>query len=171
MAENTMSNPGVNAPALSITLDDGSRHVPIFNLYGEQIGEFKFRPTDIGIANRFQEKIEEFSKLAEPLEKVNINADGTVDEEENTAEAIEAFNEAEARLFKLVDYIFGGNASEAFFGHMHPFSPVSDNFYCMLMLEKLGEFIGQQLDVEMPKVNASVSKYTSKYAPKKRSRK
>ena len=166
MAENTMSNPEMNMPALSITLDDGSRHVPIYNLYGEQIGEFKFRPTDIGMVNRFNEKASEFSALAEPLEKVNINADGTVDED-NSAEAIAAFNEAEARLFKLVDYIFGGNASEAFFGHMHPFSPVNDNFYCMLMLEKLGEFIGKQFDAEMPKVSANVTKYTGKYSGKR----
>lgn len=170
MAENTTSNPEVNAPVLSITLDDGSRHVPIFNLYGEQIGEFKFRPTDIGMVNRFNEKSAEFSALAEPLEKVNINADGTADED-NSAEAIAAFNEAESRLFALVDYIFGGNASEAFFGHMHPFSPVNDNFYCMLMLEKLGEFIGQQFNAEMPKVNANVTKYTNKYAGKRGGRK
>ena len=32
-----------------IIIDDGSVKVPIRNKHGEQIGEFSFRPTDIGM--------------------------------------------------------------------------------------------------------------------------
>ena len=37
---------------MSITVDDGSVRVPIKNLYGDEIGVFYFRPTDLGIIDR-----------------------------------------------------------------------------------------------------------------------
>ena len=157
--------------AFEIVVDDGSRVVPIINQMGEKIGEFKFRPTDIGIVTRFNETVGEFDKILEPLENVNIDVNGNANEEDNGVEEIAAFDEAVKRLYKAVDYIFGGNASEAFFGTMHPFSPVDNNFYCMQVLEKVSAFIGQQYDAELKKVNTNVSKYTAKYAGQKRARK
>lgn len=164
MAEEVKKN------AFEIVVDDGSRIVPIINHMGEKIGEFRFRPTDIGIVTRFNETVGEFDKIIEPLEKVSIDAEGNASEEDNNAEEIAAFDEAVQRLYKAVDYIFGGNASEAFFGKMHPFSPVEDNFYCMQVLEKVSAFIGQQYDTELKKINTNVSKYTNKYAGQKRVR-
>ncbi len=166
MADNIKRNP--ETPALSIAVDDGSRRVPIFNLDGDQIGEFKFHPTDIGIVNRFNEMAGEFDKIIQPLENVNIGVDGNA-EDDNSAEAIAAFDDAVKRLFGAVDYIFGGNASEAFFSGMHPFSPVGDNFYCMQVLEKVSDFIGQQFNAEMQKIDTRITKHTGKYKSGKRS--
>ena len=80
-----------------IIIDDGSVKVPIRNKHGEQIGEFSFRPTDIGIVDRFNSVAAEFDKIVEPLESVNIKPDGTVDEQ-NEAE-FAALREAEKRLY------------------------------------------------------------------------
>lgn len=57
-----------------IIIDDGSVKVPIRNKHGEQIGEFSFRPTDIGIVDRFNSVAAEFDRIVEPLESVNIKA-------------------------------------------------------------------------------------------------
>ena len=50
-------------------------------------------------------------------------------DERNEAE-FAALREAEKRLYTACDKLFGGNMSEAFFGKMHPFSPINGHFYC-----------------------------------------
>lgn len=162
MAEN------IKEMQLSIQVDDGLRRVPIINSYGEEIGVFSFRPTDFGIIQRYNKLVGELDSIVEPLENINIAADGTADEDNDDA-AAEALTEAENRLFKACDEMFGGNMSEAFFGKMHPFSPVGGEFYCEQALRSVGSFISEQFEAETKKVNARVSKYTGKY--KRRGRK
>ena len=105
-----------------IIIDDGSVKVPIRNKHGEQIGEFSFRPTDIGIVDRFNSVAAEFDKIVEPLESVNIKPDGTVDEQ-NEAE-FAALREAEKRLYAACDRLFGGGVlrqDAPVFPHQRPF--------------------------------------------------
>lgn len=147
---------------LNIVVDDGSVKVPIRNKHGEEIGVFYFRPTDIGIIDRFNSLADEFDKVVAPLESVNIKADGTVDEQ-NEAE-FAAMREAEGLLYAACDKLFDGNMSEAFFGKMHPFSPVGGKFYCESALEAVGAFISQQFASEVKKINTRVEKYTHGYA-------
>ena len=72
-------------------------------------------------------------------------------------------DKAQGKLFELVDYLFDGNASEAFFGKMNPFSPVDGKFYCEQALNAVGEFISKQFDEEINKINTRVEKYTHGY--------
>lgn len=165
MAEEKITNIAQN---LEIVIDDGSVKVPVKNRHGDQIGEFYFHPTDIGMIGRYNELVEELDKIAEPLEGLNINADGTTDEDD--AKAVEVLNEAQNRLFAACDRMFGGNMAEAFFGNMHPFSPVNGMFYCEAALEAVGKIISAQFDDEVKKINKRMSKYTENY-PGKRARK
>lgn len=144
-----------------ITVDDGSVKVPIRNLQGEEIGVFFFRPTDIGIIDRFNELASDFDNITAPLESVNINPDGTVDEKNDAEHA--AMKEAETRLYAACDKLFGGNMSEAFFGKMHPFSPINGHFYCENALSSVGSFISRQFAREVKKVNSRVERYTHGY--------
>lgn len=146
----------------SIQVDDGLRRVPILNSYDEEIGVFSFRPTDFGIIQRYNKLVGELDNIVEPLEHVSIAADGTADEDNDDA-AADALTEAENRLFAACDEMFGGNMSEAFFGKMHPFSPVNGEFYCEQALRAVGDFISAQFDEETKKVSTRVSKYTGKY--------
>lgn len=147
--------------ALEIVVDDGSQRVPIKNLSGDEIGVFYFHPTDVGIIQRYNEKMAKFDEIVAPLEAVDINADGTADADDNTA--VDALKEAEKRLYEACDYIFGGNMSEAFFGEMHPFSPVGGVFYCETALNKVGAFISAQFEQETTKINNRLKKYVGKY--------
>lgn len=149
--------PGLN----EIVVDDGSVRVPIRNRQGDEIGNFFFRPTDIGIIDRFNEMADAFDKIVEPLESVSIKPDGTVDEENDAGHA--ALKEAENRLYEACDRIFGGNMSEAFFGKMHPFSPIGGKFYCENALAAVGDFISRQFAREVKKVNSRVERYTHGY--------
>ena len=145
---------------LNITVDDGYQRVPITNKYGDEIGVFYFNPTDIGIIERYNTLAETFDAITEPLEAVNDaeNADPDVIE----ARQIEALDKAKERLYEAVDKLFGGNAAEAFFGKVHPFSPVDGNFYCENVLQAVGEFISKQFDSETKKLSARVEKYTNR---------
>lgn len=144
-----------------ITVDDGSIEVPIRNLQNEIIGSFVFRPTDIGIIERYNKVVGDFDKITEPLESVNINPDGTVDEKD--AAEMAAMKEAEQRLYDACNYLFGGNFAEAFFGAMHPFSPIKGHFYCENALNVVGKYISAQFDREVKQVNSRVERYTHGY--------
>jgi len=152
--------------SLEIEVDDGSEQVIIKNKHGEEIGVFYFRPTDVGIIERYNKFVKDFSDITAPLENINIASDGTAngDEVENAA-----LNEAENRLYKACDYLFDGNMSKAFFGNMHPFSPVNGAFYCEGVLSSVGKFIAQRFDTEVSKIQKRVSRYTNDYnKPRKR---
>lgn len=160
MAENTkITNINDNN---AIVVDDGSVRVPIKNKRGVEIGVFYFRPTDIGIIDRFNNMVDEFDKITAPLESVNIKPDGTVDE--NNEAEFEAMKKAEANLYTACDKLFDGNMSEAFFGKMHPFSPINGRFYCQNALESVGTYISKQFARETKKINSRVEKYTHGYA-------
>lgn len=152
--------------ALKIVIDDGSQRIPIENLAGDEIGVFYFRPTDIGIIQRYNETMEKFDEILAPLENVDITEEGTANEGDTAA--MTAINEAEKKLFEACDYIFDGNMSEAFFGKMHPFSPIGGVFYCESALSKVGAFISSQFEQETEKVNQRLNQYVGKYGKGKK---
>lgn len=144
---------------VEIVIDDGSERVPIKNRFGDEIGVFYFRPTDMGIIDRYNEIAKKFSEITEPLEKAEISPEGTV-EDLSDEESIAALKEAEKRLYDAVDYLFDGNMSKAFFGRMHPFSPVGGRFYCESAIEAVGQLISSRFDAETEKISKRVEKYT-----------
>ena len=143
-----------------ITVDDGSKRVPIKNTQGEEIGVFYFRPTDIGIIERFNKMAETFDTITEPLNVIEGDFDG--DAEKLEGAQLDALKEAENRLYAAVNDLFGGDVAGAFFGSMHPFSPVNGNFYCENVLQAVGQFISSEFDAETKKMNARVEKYTNR---------
>ena len=133
-----------------IVIDDGSQRISIKNKLGDEIGVFLFRPTDIAIIQRYNEIAAKFDEIVAPLEDIDINSDGTADEADK--HAAEVLAEAEKRMFEACDYLFDGNMSEAFFGKMHPFSPVGGAFYCETALTAVGQFIATQFEQETKKI-------------------
>lgn len=144
---------------IQIVVDDGKIEVPICNTLGEQIGSFRFRPTDFNIVKRYNEVSEKFATVVEPLTNANIDPNGEGADEES----MKILDEAEKRLFELIDYLFDGNASEAFFAKINAFSPVQGKFFCEHALNAVGGFISKQFDSEIKAINARVKKYTHGY--------
>lgn len=144
--------------ALSIVVDDGYQRIPIYNLHGDEVGVFYFNPTDMGIISRYNKFADSFDYIVEPLEKVTDGADG--DEGEFTKVHEEAINAATERLYEAVNKLFNGDMAGAFFGKVHPFSPVDGEFYCMKALEAVRAFISEQFDAQVAKINKRVDKYT-----------
>ena len=142
----------------AITVDDGSRRVPIMNTEGEEIGAFRFHPTDIGIIERFNRLADRFASITEPLEAIQLDGDGAADLED--PKLTEALKEAERRLSEAVNELFNSDdAAAAFFGKMHPFSPVNGEFYATQVLQQVGAFIGAQFDTETKALSKKARKY------------
>jgi len=142
----------------AITVDDGARRVPILNMDGEEIGSFRFHPTDIGIIERYNRLAEQFDAISEPLEGLGVPEGGEMDLTD--PKLVAALTEAESRLNAAVNKLFGSDgAAEAFFGRMHPFSPVNGEFYATQVLQKVGAFIGAQFDTETRAMSKKAKKY------------
>ena len=142
---------------LGITVDDGAQRVPINNELGEEIGCFTFHPTDIGIVERYNRLADRFGEITEPLEQLAGEQTGPADlSDPRYARALE---EAGKRLYAAVDELFAGEAAAAFFGRMHPFSPVNGAFYCENVLRALGQFINDRFDTETRAMDRRVGKY------------
>ena len=156
-----MSNDPKQQNVNEIVIDDGSVKVAIRNKQGDEIGTFYFRPTDIGIVDRFNRLAASFDEITKPLESVSLAPDGTASD--RSGADTEALQQAERRLYAACDELFGGNMSEAFFGKMHPFSPINGRFYCENALEAVGAYISRQFDREVKKVNTRVEQYTHGY--------
>ena len=140
--------------SMNIVVDDGSRRVPILNTRGEEIGAFTFRPTDIGIIQRYNELVARFDEIVGPLQAA-AGAD-----EAGVAEALE---QAGARLSDAVNALFGSEgAAEAFFGRMNPFSPVGGEFYCQQVLRSVGDYIGHAFDRETAEFSEKAKAYANR---------
>ena len=143
---------------ISIQVDDGYQQITIKNLYGDEVGVFKFNPTDIGIVQRYNDFAKNFDRIVEPLERLSEaseSKDGEISEEQQ-----KALDEATERLYEAVNKLFNGDMASAFFGKVHPFSPVDGEFYCTKALESVRKFISQQFDAQTAKITKRVEKYT-----------
>lgn len=156
MAENI-----VNFNNDTIVVDDGSVRVSIHNKYGDEIGVFNFRPTDIDIIRRYNEIATDFESVIAPLEHLGINPDGTA--ATNDTDDIKILEDVKIAISEKVDYLFAGNASEAFFDKMHPFSIINGSFYCENMLEAVGKYISKAFNRETKNINKRMNRYTHGY--------
>ena len=78
--------------AKKIVIDDGTREIPIYNQFDEEICRIRIRPTDISIMDRFDALKNDLGDTLAPLESIGINADGTAAETDGwqTLKAVEA---------------------------------------------------------------------------------
>ena len=142
-----------------IIIDDGYKRIPIRNELGEQIGEFRFNPTDINIVNRYNEIAGKFEEVVKPLANAGIdgNGEGTDDE------SIMLLNEAEDRMIELMDYLLGSDSKDAFFKKVHAFSPSGGQFYCEKVFEAVGAYITKKFNKEIAATSARLEKHTHGY--------
>lgn len=152
----------------AIVLEDDNERVeiPIVNQRGEEIGIFRFNPTDINIVNRYNEVADKFEEAVQPLINANISANGEGDDKTS----VELLDEAADKMIELMDYVLDGNSREAFFKKTHVFTPMGGKFYCEKVYEAIGKFIEQEFDEEVKKLNTRVSKHTHGYRTGKHKR-
>lgn len=145
---------------MAITVDDGSRRVPIQNTRGEEIGAFTLRPTDMGIVQRYNDMVAQFDAVIEPLQALG-EEEGEIDLSD--PRYVAAIGEATRRVHDAVNTLFDSDdAAAAFFGRMNPFSPVDGEFYCAKVLNAVGEYIGQAFETETAKFSEKAKGYANR---------
>lgn len=142
-----------------IVVDDGYRLIRVQNQLGEEIGKFRFNPTDFNMVNRYNEVADQFGEVVKPVADANITKDGEAADEDS----VELLNEAEDKMIELMDYVLNCDSREAFFSKTHMFTPTDGVFYCEKVLESIENFVKIKFAAETKKVNARVAKHTANY--------
>lgn len=141
-----MSNKLAKPQTNDIIIDDGSKVYNIKNKRGEILGKFTFRPSDTNIVNRYEEVVEFFNSFKIP---------------EDTEQAIKV---AEKEMTEKMSYLIGGDAGEAFFSIMGPFSALSSGeLFVENVLGSVANVIERELFVRTKKVQRRMNKYVAKY--------
>lgn len=141
-----MNNKVVKNQTNDIIIDDGSKVYNIKNKRGEILGKFTFRPSDTNIVNRYEEVVEFFNSFKMP---------------ENTEQAIKV---AEKEMTEKMSYLIGGDAGEAFFSIMGPFSALaSGELFIENVLGAIAKVIEKELSVRTKQVQRRMNKYVAKY--------
>lgn len=141
-----MSNKLAKPQSNDIVIDDGSKVYNIKNKQGKMLGRFEFRPSDTNIVKRYEEVVDFFNNFTVP---------------EDTDQAIQT---AEKEMTDKMSYLIGGDAGEAFFTIMGPFSAlVSGELFIENVLSAIAKVIEKELSVRTKKVQRRMNKYVAKY--------
>lgn len=139
---NRLAKPQTN----DIVIDDGSKVYNIKNKNGKFLGKFEFRPSDTNILKRYEEVVDFFNSFKIP--------------EETEA----AVREAEKEMVEKMSYLIGGNAEEAFFSILGPFSALaSGELFIENVLNSVSFVIEREMSVRTKKVQRRMNKYVKKY--------
>lgn len=141
-----MSNKLAKPQTNDIIIDDGSKVYNIKNKQGKMLGRFEFRPSDTNIVKRYEEVVDFFNNFTVP---------------EDTDQAIQT---AEKEMTDKMSYLIGGDAGEAFFTIMGPFSALaSGELFVENVLGAIAKVIEKELSVRTKKVQRRMNKYVAKY--------
>lgn len=141
-----MSNKLAKPQTNDIIIDDGSKVYNIKNKQGKMLGRFEFRPSDTNIVKRYEEVVDFFNNFTVP---------------EDTDQTIQT---AEKEMTDKMSYLIGGDAGEAFFTIMGPFSALaSGELFVENVLGAIARVIEKELSVRTKKVQRRMNKYVAKY--------
>ena len=136
-----------------IIIDDGLKTYELVNKDKKVLGEISFNPSDVNIAHRYKEVVEE-------LEKMDINVKAGSD----TEDAINANRQMDVIAYEKFDYLVNANVSKTLFAIMGPFSLMSSGLsFIEYIMEVIGNIITQETGVRVKKMNKHIQKHTSKY--------
>lgn len=139
-----MSNKLVKPQTNEIIIDDGSKVYTIKNKRGKVVGTFEFSPSDTNIVSRYEEVVDFFNSFKVP------DGDG--------------IKEAENQMVEKMSYLIGGNAKEAFFSILGPFSALaSGELFVENVLNSVSAVIEREMSVRTRRVQRRMNKYVQKY--------
>lgn len=141
-----------------IMIDDGTKAYDLVNNYGKKICTVYFRPSDLSIIDRYHKVQDTLPEITEPLQNLNINADGTAAFETGW----DALKQAEEKLIAKLDWLFDMSDAASIFATRNPFSRVGGRFFCAVVLDALGELIEQEVTKEVKASQERMAEYLPK---------
>lgn len=124
--------------------------VPIYDLDSEgneiKIGAFRFNPSDLDIAKRYDQVIEKLNnmEISEDIDKV-----------------LELSDEIKTQI----DYLLGFKVSDDIFAHCNPFSPTANgDLFIEVVLDGIANIVESETKQRIEKKQARIKKATKKYS-------
>ena len=132
-----------------VVFQTGAKSYQIVDPEGNELGVFRFTPTDAGILNRYKETAAYFSKLGERIKGENLE---------------EILPDLEKEAGEKIDLLFGSPVSESFFKITSPFTILdSGEMFAEQIITVIGGIIKKELDVREKAQQERMKKYTEKY--------
>lgn len=136
-----------------IIIDDGFKTYELINKEKKVLGVIAFNPSDVNIVHRYK-------KVAEELEKIDVN----VKAEGDTEETIEAIRQADEIAYEKINYLANADVAKTLFSIMGPYSIMpSGQSFVEYIMEVIANIITQETGVRVKKMNKRIQKHTSKY--------
>lgn len=163
-----------------IRVNDGSKTYQIVNQNDEELGVFRFNPTDMGMLEKYNDVVERISKVLQGLEEGGTETPvlpGTEGEEgtpadagENPAAAVSLLSrrtkEAMDEIKAAVDELFGYDTG-SFWAVCSPLTPLSNGqFFIENVMDAVAQVIEKEMGQRAKKVQSKMRAYTDKYRRK-----
>ena len=138
--------------AEKITFNTGAKSYEIIDQDGNELGVFRFIPTDVGILNRYKETAAFFASVGDKIKGEDLE---------------EILPELEKEAGEKIDFLFGAPVSENFFEITHPFTILEDGqTFAEQIITVIGGIIEKELAESEKKQQERIEKYTAKYTKK-----
>ena len=151
-----------NEERKTYVLDDGTREIPIENIYGEPICSIRIRSGDFSILDRFNELTDDFDKIIEPLKNIQLTMDG-----ESSNNGIDSFQEewkaiknVEKEIIDRINELFDTKDAGNLFKNRNAFSTIDGEWYVFKVISMLGEIVKDEMKIESEKTRKRIDKYT-----------
>ena len=142
-------------------IDDGTREIPLVNKFGKLICNIYIRPADISILDRYETLTADFAEIVKPLQKLDLNADGTATFEADW----NALKTTEAELKRRINAVFDMEEADEIFAKRNPFSSVGGKFFCENVIEAIGGIITDAVEEELKLSQKRTEKYLKGIQP------
>ena len=138
--------------AEKITFNTGAKSYEIIDQDGNELGVFRFIPSDAGILKRYKEAAAFFSGINDRIKNKDFE---------------EILPELEKEAGEKIDLLFGASVSESFFKITSPFTIIdSGETFAEQIITVIGGIIEKELSEREKKQQARIDEYVAKYTKK-----
>lgn len=138
--------------AEKITFNTGAKSYEIVDQDGNELGVFRFIPSDAGILKRYKEAAAFFSGINDRIKNKDFE---------------EILPELEKEAGEKIDLLFGASVSESFFKITSPFTIIdSGETFAEQIITVIGGIIEKELFEREKKQQARIDEYVAKYTKK-----
>lgn len=138
--------------AEKITFNTGAKSYEIVDQDGNELGVFRFIPSDAGILKRYKEAAAFFSGINDRIKNKDFE---------------EILPELEKEAGEKIDLLFGASVSESFFKITSPFTIIdSGETFAEQIITVIGGIIEKELSEREKKQQTRIDEYVAKYTKK-----
>ena len=138
--------------AEKITFNTGAKSYEIVDQDVNELGVFRFIPSDAGILKRYKEAAAFFSGINDRIKNKDFE---------------EILPELEKEAGEKIDLLFGASVSESFFKITSPFTIIdSGETFAEQIITVIGGIIEKELSEREKKQQARIDEYVAKYTKK-----